>query len=215
MAESPEIARLQHPRFARFYLRLSQAAERHGTAEHRDRLLSGLSGHVIEVGAGNGLNFAHYPPTVTEVLAVEPDDLLRDHATTAAAHVRIPIRVVTGHAEMLPCENAHYDAAVMSLVLCSVPNPARALTEVRRVLRPGGQLRFYEHVRSAHTSVGWLQDMIAPAWSWTCGGCHPNRDTLAAIRKAGFEVDDVERFGFGAGPCAPRMAHILGHAHRP
>jgi SAM-dependent methyltransferase len=205
MTESPDLKRLQHPRFARVYLRLSQGAERNGAAEHRQRLLAGLAGRVVEVGAGNGLNFAHYPATVTAVLAVEPDDVLREHAEAAAGPT---VTVVPGHAEALPAEDESYDAAVLSLVLCSVPDLARALVEVRRVLRPGGQLRFYEHVRSGRGWVGRLQDAITPVWSRLAGGCHPNRDTLTAIMLAGFEIEDIEEISFG-------LPHILGSARRP
>lgn len=195
----------QHPRFARLYVRLSQAAEKGGAGAHRDRLLAGLHGRVLEVGAGNGLNFKHYPPTVTEVLAVEPDDVLRAHAVTAAEQVDTPIRVIPGHADALPAKDGSYDAAIASLVLCSVPDQASALAAVRRALRPGGQLRFYEHVRSGRPWIGRLEDVLEPFWSRVAGGCHPNRDTLGAIRAAGFEVSEVEHIKFG-------LQHVLGHA---
>jgi len=198
---------LQHPWFARLYVRVSAAAEKSGAADHRARLLAGLHGRVIEVGAGNGLNFKHYPDTVTEVLAVEPDDVLRAHAETAAATAAVPIRVVPGHADALPAEDAGFDAAVASLVLCSVPDPAGALAELRRVLRPGGELRFYEHVRSDRRWISRVEDLIEPVWSRACGGCHPNRDTLAAIRAAGFDIAQMEQVRFG-------LLHVLGRASR-
>ena len=139
---------LQHPRFARAYVRISDAADRRGGAAHRDRLLADLTGAVIEVGAGNGRNFPHYPPGVTSVLAVEPDDTLRTIAEHVARTAPVPVTVMAGEADKLPADTASLDAAVVSLVLCSVANPAHALAEIRRVLRPRGQLRFYEHVRS-------------------------------------------------------------------
>jgi len=200
-----DLSRCQHPWFARLYVRLSQAAEKGGADVHRARLLAEVHGRVLELGAGNGLNFKHYPDTVTEVLAVEPDDLLRAHAERAAEQAKIPIRVIPGHADALPAENRSYDAVVASLVLCSVPDPASALAGLRRALRPGGELRFYEHVRSGRPWIGRAEDLLDPIWSRVAGGCHPNRDTLGAIRAAGFQVSDVEEIRFG-------LKHVLGRA---
>ncbi len=200
-----DLSSCQHPWFARLYVRLSQAAERVGADAHRDRLLTGLHGRVLELGAGNGLNFKHYPDTVTEVLAVEPDDLLRAHAETAAGNADIPIHVIAGHADALAVEAGSYDAVVASLVLCSVPDPASALVALRGALRPGGELRFYEHVRSDRPWIGRAEDLLDPLWSRVAGGCHPNRDTLGAISAAGFQITDVEHFRFG-------LQHVLGRA---
>ena len=116
--------------------------------DHRRRLLTGLTGRVLEVGAGNGLNFPHYPATVTEVLAVEPEPYLRRLALAAARSAPVPVRVVAGTAEALPVPDGAVDAVVASLVLCTVAELDQALAEVGRVLRPGGTLRFYEHVRA-------------------------------------------------------------------
>jgi ubiquinone/menaquinone biosynthesis C-methylase UbiE len=207
-----ELSAFQHPRFARIYERISSESEQRGTAEQRDRALAGLSGRVIEVGAGNGLSFGHYPDTVTEVLAVEPEDRLRALAEQAAAHAPIPVRVVAGHAEALPVEDGSVDAAVDSLVLCSVPDVAAALAEIRRVLRPGGELRFFEHVRSEKLWFGLLQDAITPLWSRMGGGCHPNRDTTAAIRAAGFDIERLDRFSYAPLRFFPKHSHILGSA---
>lgn len=206
---------MQHPRFARTYLRVAARADARGAAGHRRRLLEGLSGCVVEVGAGQGLNFACYPQTVTQVIAVEPDDTLRAHAESAAADAPVPAGVIRGHAERLPVPDGSCDAAVACLVLCSVRDQRAALREVARVLRPGGQLRFYEHVRSGSRGLARLEDAIAPAWSRMVGGCHPNRDTRTAITAAGFVLDTCERFGFSPGPLLPRTAHILGRAHKP
>jgi ubiquinone/menaquinone biosynthesis C-methylase UbiE len=208
-----DLSAFQHPRFARMYERISAESEVRGTAEHRDRVLAGLAGKVIEVGAGNGLNFGRYPDTVTEVVAVEPEHRLRALAEEAAAHAAVPVRVVAGHADALPAEDGAFDAAVASLVLCSVPDVAGALAEIRRVLRPGGELRFFEHVRSDTPWWGLLQDAITPLWSRAGGGCHPNRDAAAAIRAAGFHVDQLDRFRYAPLRYVPRHAHVLGRAH--
>jgi ubiquinone/menaquinone biosynthesis C-methylase UbiE len=197
------------------YERISLESEQRGTAEHRDRTLAGLSGRVIELGAGNGLNFGHYPSTVTEVLAVEPEDRLRALAEEAAATAAVPVRVLAGHADALPAPDASFDAAVASLVLCSVPDPAGALAEIRRVLRPGGQLRFFEHVRSANPWLGLAQDAITPLWSRLGGGCHPNRDTAAAIRAAGFHLEQLETVCYAPLRFIPPHTHILGRARTP
>ena len=210
-----DLKTLQHPRFSRAYLRMSQTADQRGAVEHRRRLLEGLSGQVIEVGAGQGRNFPHYPATVTEVLAVEPDDTLRAlaHATDETAPVAV--QVVAGRAEDLPAGDGSYDAIVFCLVLCTITDPHAALTEAARALRPGGQIRFLEHVRSTRTLPALLEDAITPLWSRLGGGCHPGRDTAATITAAGFEIQQIDRFGFAMAPLAPPLAHILGRATKP
>ncbi|MBB6547929.1 class I SAM-dependent methyltransferase [Nonomuraea rubra] len=208
-------ADFQHPRFAQAYARVAELVDRRGAYEHRRRLLAGAEGRVIEVGAGNGRNFAHYPPAVTRVVAVEPEDTLRRLAATQAQSAPVPVSVVPGHAEELPADDGTFDVVVMSLVLCSVPSQPRALAEAVRVLRPGGQLRFYEHVRPANPAFGLLADVVTPLWRRFAGDCRPNRDTLGAIRRAGFEVVEAERFGFAPQPGAPRLTHVLGYARKP
>ena len=210
-----ELSQFQHPRFARMYERISAESERRGTAEHRRRALAGLSGRVIEVGAGNGMNFAHYPASVTEVVAVEPEDHLRALAERAAEEAPVPVQVVAGHAGALPVEDVSCDAAVLSLVLCSVPDVPQALAEIRRVLKPGGQLRFYEHVRSDKPWFAALEDALTPLWSRLGGGCHLNRDTAAAIRSSGFDIELLHRFHYAPLRFSPAQAHILGVARRP
>jgi ubiquinone/menaquinone biosynthesis C-methylase UbiE len=207
----PEYA---NPKFARSYLRVSAKAEERGVRAHRRTLLDGLAGTVCEVGAGQGLNFPHYPSTVTRVLAVEPEPTLRRHAIEAAARATVPIEVCDGAADALPLGDATCDAVVASLVLCTVPDLGDALAEVRRVLKPGGTLRFYEHVRSTHRVVAGAEDLITPLWSRLAGGCHLNRDAVSAIAAAGFDVTSVDRFGFSPQRGLPPTAHVLGRATR-
>ncbi len=209
------MAAVHHPLFARFYARVSPAAERKGVGEHRDELLADLRGRVIEVGAGNGLNFAHYPATVEEVLAVEPERYLRERALEAAAQAPVAVTVVDGLADQLPAPDASFDAAVASLVLCSVPDQADALAELRRVLRPGGELRFYEHVVSRRPGLAAFERRLDDwnIWPRLAGGCHTARDTTAAIERAGFAIERCRRFAFAPGPVA--ISHVIGTARRP
>jgi ubiquinone/menaquinone biosynthesis C-methylase UbiE len=203
---------VHHPVFARVYARVGHLMDAE-IGDHRRRLLAGLAGRVLEVGAGNGLNFPHYPATVTEVLAVEPEPYLRHLALAAARQAPVPIRVVDGTAEALPAPDRAVDAVVASLVLCIVADPDQALAEVRRVLRLGGRLRFYEHVRATDLRLARWQDRLERPWGWLVGGCHPNRDTVAAITAAGLQVVWLDRFDLQAMP-PPARPHVLGVAER-
>jgi len=203
---------VRHPIFARMYMRMSR--KRHETEdEHRRKLLAGLTGNVIEVGAGNGLNFPLYPDAVKRVLAVEPEPLLREAAIDEAAKAPVEVKVVDGVASALPVEDASQDVAVASLVLCSVSDQAEALAEMRRVLKPGGELRFYEHIVSNKPWSARLQRFAdATFWPRVGGGCHVARDTGAAIERAGFKIERSERFQFTPGAPVPPIPHILGTA---
>ena len=207
---------IPRPRFARMYLKAAARADRRGATQHRRALLQDLTGRVLEMGAGNGLNFAHYPPTVTEVVAIEPEPTPRAIAQRAAAGAPVPVTVRAGTADALPLADGEMDAAIASLVLCSVPDQARALAELHRVLRPGGELRFYEHVIARcqpKRSILQLADRSG-LWPAIGGGCHPARDTGAAIEAAGFTIEHCERFGFRARALEPSVPHILGIARR-
>jgi ubiquinone/menaquinone biosynthesis C-methylase UbiE len=207
---------VNNPVFARIQARAAAIEERRGGAERRRQLLAGLEGRVVEVGAGSGVSFAHYPAGVDELVAVEPEPHLRELASAAAVSAPVPVRVVDGLAERLPVDDGWADAVVMAGVLCSLPDPRGALDEVARVLRPGGELRFYEHVRARNPRLGRLQRVLdATFWPSLFGGCHTSRDTEAAIGGAGFAIQERERFSFRptllAIPVAPR---ILGRARR-
>ncbi|MFI5773030.1 class I SAM-dependent methyltransferase [Streptomyces sp. NPDC051658] len=209
---------VHHPVFARFYARMSVAAEtRAGLAAVRSELLAGLSGRVIEIGAGNGLNFAHYPPTVSEVVAIEPERSLRKLAVRSALRAALPVDVVPGTAEALPVKSEAFDGAVASLVLCTVRNVERSLAEIVRVLRPGGELRFFEHVRADDRAMAAAQRALdRTVWPLVTGGCHTARDTLAAIERAGFVVETYRRVRMPEwGVRLPTSACVLGVARRP
>jgi ubiquinone/menaquinone biosynthesis C-methylase UbiE len=206
---------VHHPIFARLYLRMTRSRKAKGEDEHRRRLLAGLSGRVIEVGAGNGLNFPFYPQAVEEVIAVEPEPTLRKAALAAAREAPVRVEVIDGVAGALPAQDASFDVGVASLVLCSVPDQARALAELRRVIRPGGELRFYEHVVSGRPLQARLQRLAdATFWPRVGGGCHMSRDTTPAIEDAGFAIESLDRFPFSPGAPIPALAHILGVARR-
>ena len=207
---------VHHPIFARGYARMAAEAEPKGASEHRDELLAGLSGRVIEVGAGTGLNFNHYPQAVSEVIAVEPEPYLRQQAAKAAERATLAVRVVNGTAEALPARDGEFDAGVASLVLCSVTEQRTALGELFRVLRPGGELRFYEHMRSPRPGFARTQRALDLVWPFFGGGCHTSRQTTNAIEAAGFAIEHVRNFTFR--PCliaAPVSPHVIGAARRP
>ncbi|HET6860551.1 MAG TPA: class I SAM-dependent methyltransferase [Streptomyces sp.] len=209
---------VHHPLFARVYARISVAADhRGGIAAYREELLAGLSGRVIEIGAGNGLNFAHYPAAVSEVVAIEPERSLRRLASQAARDADVPVDVVPGAAEALPVKSEAFDAAVASLVLCSVRNLPRALAEIRRVLRPGGELRFFEHgVGEGRALVMTQRALDRTVWPLLFGGCHTARDPLAAIAAAGFEVERHRRLSVPEnGLKLPSSPCVLGVARKP
>ncbi|GAA0929482.1 class I SAM-dependent methyltransferase [Streptomyces thermoalcalitolerans] len=209
---------VRHPVFARYYARVSVAAEsRLGMAGIRRRLLTGLSGRVIEIGAGNGLNFAHYPDTVAEVVAIEPERLLRQRAVEAALRSAVPVDVVPGCAEALPVKSEAFDAVVFSLVLCSVRDLPRALAEARRVLRPGGEVRFFEHGRGGGRAMTLTQRVLdRTVWPLLAGGCHLSREPVAALRDAGFELGPCRRMLVPEkGPVLPASYCVLGTAWRP
>lgn len=186
-------------------------------ADHRRSLLAGLSGEVIEVGAGTGANFPHYPAAVTRVVAVEPEPHLRRLARRNAVRAPVVVEVVDGIAERLDTEAASFDAAVVSLVLCSVADLPAAAAELYRVVRPGGELRFLEHVRSHSAGLRRLQRALdATVWPLLVGGCHTGRDTVAALERAGFWIDRLDRFRFpDRGVVVPTSPHVAGVAIRP
>ena len=181
-------------------------------SERRRRLFSNLTGRVVEIGAGTGPTFPHYPPAVTSVVAVEPDPRRRAMAERAARGARVPIEVVGAVAEALPIGDDAVDAAVTSLALCSVADLTGALAELRRVLRPLGELRFFEHVIAERGPLRLLQRVAAPVYARTSDGCHIARDTLAAIVDTGFTIEECRRFMHADGRLEPAIPHVIGTA---
>jgi ubiquinone/menaquinone biosynthesis C-methylase UbiE len=181
-----------HRLFAALYDRLGAAAERSWLGERRSRLLSGARGEVLEIGGGTGANLPHYHDA-QRVVVTEPDPFMREKLWPKLDQAGVPVEVSDADAQSLPFAEGSFDVVVSTLVLCTVPDQREALAEVRRVLRPGGRLLFLEHVRGTGTVARW-QDRILPLWRRMFAGCHPNRDTVASIEAAGFEIQDLEYF---------------------
>jgi rhodanese-related sulfurtransferase/ubiquinone/menaquinone biosynthesis C-methylase UbiE len=206
---------VRNPVFARVFSLLARTMERE-VAQYRAELLAGLAGRVVEIGAGSGLNFAHYPTSVDEVVAVEPEPYLRAKAAEAAAGAPVRVTVTDALAGALPFEDGSFDAGVCCLVLCSVPDQAQALAQLRRVLRPSAELRFFEHVRAASPRKARVQRALdrSGVWPRLAGGCHSARDTRSAITAAGFAIDRARELTVG-----PRWGltnpHVLGRAAGP
>jgi Methylase involved in ubiquinone/menaquinone biosynthesis len=200
--------------FSHFYAVISERMDAEGMAGLRAELLTGLAGEVVEIGAGNGKNFAHYPRAVTGVVAVEPEPYLRGLATEAATAASVPVTVRAGTAERLPLPDHSVDAVVLCLVMCSLPDRAGALAEVARVLRPGGVVRFLEHTIADTPGLRRVQRVAdATVWPLLAGGCHTATDPVAAIIAAGFEIVACRRLRFPERRFTqPASPHVLGSA---
>lgn len=206
------MGRLYDATWGRFFSACYEAGlrktEEAGLREMRHELLAGARGRVVEVGAGTGLNLEHYPEGIEGLTLTEPDPhmtkRLRDKLAVSGrtAHVS----VIEAPAESLPFPEDSFDTVVVTLVLCTVPDPAAALREISRVLKPDGQLLFLEHVRSRDPALAKWQDRLERPWRFLGDGCHCNRDTVAAIDGAGFQLGEVER---GAMPKAPPIVRPL------
>jgi ubiquinone/menaquinone biosynthesis C-methylase UbiE len=214
LTANPPLYGPQQSRFARYLERREQRNPDFEAHELRRKALTGLRGRVIEVGSGDGRSFEHYPPDVERLLAVEPDPTAREAATERARTAAIPIEIVDGDASALPAEDGAFDAAVVMGLLCSVPDAPAALRELRRVLVPGGELRFWEHVRSENAAFRMIQRSFdALFWTRALGGCETTRDTESEIRVAGFRFEEIDR-GFHSSSLATITSapYILGRA---
>jgi SAM-dependent methyltransferase len=198
--------------FAAVYNPLSKRWEEEHGAEFKGKLLAPARGRVLEIGVGTGLSFPHYPE-IDELVAVEPSEPMLRRARERAAELGRQVTFLEAPAEQLPFEDESFDTVVTMAVLCTVDEPEPALREIRRVLRPGGQFLFLEHVRSSDPKRARWQDRLERPWGWIAGGCHPNRPTLATIEAAGFEVTELEQ---GELPGQPRLvrSYVLGVAAR-
>jgi len=192
--------------FSAFYDRAMKGTEEAGMREIRREVLSTASGRTIDIGAGTGINVALYPSAVTELVLAEPDEHMLKRLRAKCGEWGRTAEVVQAPAGRLPFDDDSFDTAVFTLVLCTVPDPAAALREAARVLRPGGQLLFVEHVRSQEPGLARWQDRLETPWRLFGDGCHCNRDTVATIEASPFEVESVER---GELPKAPPLVRPL------
>ncbi|MDT5098599.1 MAG: hypothetical protein QOC76_2336 [Mycobacterium sp.] len=181
---------------ARLYDPFVWLGELAGMRGRRSALLGNARGRVVEIGAGTGLNVAHYPDAISELVLTEPDEAMRRRLARRLGRLGRVARIVDAPAERLPLADASVDTVVSTLVLCTVNDPERTLGEIARVLRPGGQLLFVEHVRASSRFLAACQDFLLRPWRSFAGGCHCNRATAELMRDCGFSIaadDDVWR----------------------
>lgn len=187
--------------YERFVLpRLLALAMRHRElVPYRQRLGRAASGRVLELGVGSGLNLGFYGTDVTSVVGVDPSPALLRMAEARSHSARFPVDLVEAQSERLPLDDRSVDTVVTTWTMCSVGDPAEALREARRVLRPGGRLLFVEHGRAPDPGVRWWQDRLTPAWRHVAGGCHLNRPIGDLVRAAGFRLEGLQT-GYLPGP---------------
>ena len=189
--------------YARYVLpRLTHLSMRQGQLRaYRERVVGGATGRVLEIGFGSGLNLPYYPEAVDEIIGIEPAPGMLALGKQAIATCRHKVTLVARSAEDLPLDDCSVDTIVVTWSLCSIPDVGWALMEARRVLRPGGQMRFVEHGLSPDANVAIWQDRLTPLWRRCAGGCHLNRKVGDLIRNAGFELAELST-GYAHGPRA-------------
>ena len=199
---------------ARMYDVMNARFEKGPGAEMRRRLLAGARGRVLEIAAGTGANLPHYPPGLESLTVTEYDEAMLARARRKASEEGITGELMQASAEQLPFPDDSFDTVTCSVAFCTIPDADRALREVYRVLKPGGQLLFAEHVRADDPKLARWQDRLEKPWGLIAGGCHPNRDTRAALERAGFEVEVSEE---GRLPMVPKLVkpYIAGRAVVP
>jgi ubiquinone/menaquinone biosynthesis C-methylase UbiE len=179
--------------FSTLYDRCFKASEDAGLRDMRRETVGQARGRVLELGAGTGLNLDLYPEAIQGLTLTEPDPHMIKQLRKRVEESGRKAEVVEAPAESLPFEDDSFDTALVTLVLCTVPDPAASLREIGRVLKPGGQFLFLEHVRANDPSLAKWQDRLEGPWRFLGDGCHCNRDTVSAISAAGFDLGEVER----------------------
>jgi len=166
---------------------------------YRERVLRAAEGRVLEIGIGAGPNLKFYPPRVKEILALEPSTKLTEMARRRASDSSLCVTFLEASAEAIPLEGSSVDTVVMTWTLCSIADASEALREMRRVLKPSGQLLFVEHGQAPEESVRKWQDHLTPVWKRIAGGCHLNRPIPALLERAGFHITHLTP-GYMKGP---------------
>lgn len=195
MAGSQQPAR-GHKWFAAFWdwmVKMESPLERRVRAE----TVGGAEGRVLEIGCGVGANFPFYDDALDDIIAIDPDPFMLERARRRLQELRElgrSIEVRQARAEDLPFPDASFDTVVSTLNMCTIADPLQALAEVRRVLKPDGQYRFFDHVRYQNAFGAFWQDLVTPVWRWVGAGCHPNRDVARLVRQAGFRLERLEQF---------------------
>jgi ubiquinone/menaquinone biosynthesis C-methylase UbiE len=192
--------------FAALYDRAFEATEEAGLRGMRREVLSAARGRTIDLGAGTGANLDLYPEAVTELVLAEPDPHMLRKLRAKVGEGRAGVSIVEAPAERLPFDDASFDTAVFTLVLCTVPDPGAALAEAARVLRPSGRLLFVEHVRAEEPGLARWQDRLERPWRFCGDGCHCNRDTVATIEASALTLERVEHDSL---PKAPPLVRPL------
>jgi ubiquinone/menaquinone biosynthesis C-methylase UbiE len=179
--------------FPKIYDILMGPLERRGFGQIRKKLIQKAYGEVLEIGSGTGFNFPFYERS-KKVTAIEPEPHMRELSLPRAQKTEVPIDVILANAEELPFPDDFFDTVVCTLVFCMIPNPNKALEEIRRVCKPEGQILLFEHVKIKHRFLGQLQEWFTPFWKRICDGCHLNRNTLELVKQEGFKVTSIQRY---------------------
>ncbi|WLR56841.1 class I SAM-dependent methyltransferase [Mesobacillus subterraneus] len=175
--------------FAFFYDTFMGPLEKRWIARVRKKIVSGLEGNVLEIGAGTGANFPYYSKEKVErFVSLEPNPYMLDQAKRRAKEFELPVEFHQGMAEALPFHDGEFDTVVATLVLCSVNDPQKVFQEMRRVCKPGGKIVLFEHVRTESKTLAALQDVLTPVWKRLCDGCHLNRDTGHYMKESGIKM---------------------------
>lgn len=177
----------------------------------RERMVGLARGRVLEIGVGSGLNLPFYPREIEELVGVDPSRELLSMARKHTSWVHFPVKLMKCDAESLPIEDGSVDSVVMTWTLCSIGDPGQALAEIRRVLRPGGDLIFVEHGLAPEPTVQRWQDRLTPAWRRIAGGCHLNRPVDRLIEASGLRITELETGHMVRGP-RPFTFHYRGTA---
>ncbi|RSL29833.1 class I SAM-dependent methyltransferase [Salibacterium salarium] len=178
--------------FSKIYDPIMRPLEKKRIGNIRKRLVSPQKGIILELGSGTGTNFSYYK-NAEKVIAIEPDSSMRNQSLPKVKSAGVPLELVDASSGHLPFDDNSFDTAIGTLVLCTIPNPNRALQEIRRVCTSGAPILFLEHVRVDRPLLGRLQDWLTPFWKRLCDGCHLNRHTLDLIKQNGFRVERIEK----------------------